>query len=248
MKNDKDEKLSELFSAYTSEEKSPDISATNKAKEYMNKTRVAEKATVTAAETAGGSSVGSGAGVNNRKKTLITVAVAVFLIALAIVCYHVANGKSGGGANFSSSALKTVEITEDNVTSAANYEDKDFLPFIESKYVEGYDEYKLKKSAAGYEKGAVVVYYVKVDITENEEIADTEFEIFVELPRVKMKKLDEYKNAPKSTKIENITFYYGSEDGDAYYFVYNDYGYNLKIINADDKKAVLTYIAKKFRN
>ena len=49
MKNDKDEKLSELFSAYTSEEKSPDISATNKAKEYMNKTRVAEKATVTAA-------------------------------------------------------------------------------------------------------------------------------------------------------------------------------------------------------
>ena len=85
MKNDKDEKLSELFSAYTSEEKSPDISATNKAKEYMNKTRVAEKATVTAAETAGGSSVGSGGGVNNRKKTMITVAVAVFLIALAIV-------------------------------------------------------------------------------------------------------------------------------------------------------------------
>ncbi len=65
MKNGKDEKISELFSAYTSEEKSPDISATNKAKEYMNKTRVAEKATVAAVETAGGSSAGSDAGLNN---------------------------------------------------------------------------------------------------------------------------------------------------------------------------------------
>ena len=99
MKNGKDEKLSELFSAYTSEEKSPDISATNKAKEYMNKTRVAEKATVAAVETAGGSSAGSDAGLNNRKKTLITVAAALFLIAFAIVCYHVAN-KRGGGACF----------------------------------------------------------------------------------------------------------------------------------------------------
>lgn len=244
MKNGKDEKLSELFSAYTSEEKSPDISATNKAKEYMNKTRVAEKATVAAVETAGGSSAGSDAGLNNRKKTLITVAVALFLIAFAIVCYHVAN-KRGGGACFSSSALKTVEITEDNVTST-NYEYKDFLPFIESEYVERYDEYKLKNSEAGYNKGDIVAYYVKVNITENEEIADTEFEIYVELPRVKVKKLEEYKNAPKSKKIENIVFYYGSEGGDAYYFVHSDYGYNLKFIKSDDKTAVLTYIAGKF--
>lgn len=244
MKNGKDEKLSELFSAYTSEEKSPDISATNKAKEYMNKTRVAEKATVAAVETAGGSSAGSDAGLNNRKKTLITVAVALFLIAFAIVCYHVAN-KRGGGACFSSSVLKTVEITEDNVTST-NYEYKDFLPFIESEYVERYDEYKLKNSEAGYKKGDIVAYYVKVNITENEEIADTEFEIYVELPRVKVKKLEEYKNAPKSKKIENIVFYYGSEGGDSYYFVHSEYGYNLKFIKSDDKTAVLTYIAGKF--
>lgn len=244
MKNGKEEKLSELFSAYTSEEKSPDISATSKAKEYMNKTRVAEKATVAAVETAGGSSVGSDAGLNNRKKTLITVAVALFLIAFAIVCYHVAN-KRGGGACFSSSALKTVEITEDNVTST-NYEYKDFLPFIESEYVERYAEYKLKNSEAGYKKGDIVAYYVKVNITENEEIADTEFEIYVELPRVKVRKLEEYKNAPKSRKIENIVFYYGSEGGDAYYFVHSEYGYNLKFIKSDDKTAVLTYIAGKF--
>lgn len=247
MKNGKDEKLSELFSAYTSEEKSPDISATNKAKEYMNKTRVAEKATVAAVETAGGSSAGSDAGLNNRKKTLITVAVALFLIAFAIVCYHVAN-KRGGGACFSSSALKTVEITEDNVTST-NYEYKDFLPFVVANDVETYREYKLAKAAAGHKKNDIAVYYVKVKISESDEMAEiagAEFEVYVEVSGVIWKNLDEYKNTKNSTKIENIDFYYGSENGNVYYFVHDDYGYNLKFLNADDKTATLTYIAGKF--
>lgn len=60
------------------------------------------------------------------------------------------------------------------------------------------------------------------------------------------KNLDEYKNTKNSTKIENIDFYYGSENGNVYYFVHDDYGYNLKFINADDKTATLSYIAGKF--
>lgn len=251
MKNGKDEKLSELFSAYTSEEKSPDISATNKAKEYMNKTRVAEKATVTAVETAGGSSAGSDAGLNNRKKTLITVAVALFLIAFAIVCYYIAGrGSSNGTMNALTAKLQPVEIIEDhNAAWDGDYEYKDFLPFVVANDVETYREYKLAKAAEGHKKNDIAVYYVKVKISESDEtaeIAGAEFEVYVEVSGVIWKNLDEYKNTKNSTKIENIDFYYGSENGNVYYFVHDDYGYNLKFINADDKTATLTYIAGKF--
>ena len=159
-------------------------------------------------------------------------------------------GSGNGTMNALTAKVQPVEIIEDhNAAWDGDYEYKDFLPFVVANDVETYREYKLAKAAAGHKKNDIAVYYVKVKISENDEtaeIAGAEFEVYVEVSGVIWKNLDEYKNTKNSTKIENIDFYYGSENGNVYYFVHDDYGYHLKFINADDKTTTLTYIAGKF--
>lgn len=241
-KNKKDERLEALFSEYAQDEKMPPATVTQAAKEYINKQRVTEKATVPVTVTAGGNGSDGSGNASHNNKTLYIVAVCILLILATLICYFATRKPVLPNVTAGLTSVSTEQLAEKEL----NYSDKEFLPFVNSSKVNEYKEYALTDAIDGHAQGEVVVYYVSFDSSE-----DIAVSMYVEIGGIYLSELDEYKQITTEKELGGITFYFSKEkDCSRCYFGYNNFGYNVLIDTTDKSIAngILTFISESLKN
>lgn len=234
----KDERLNGLFSEYLQEGEEPPASVTTGAKELMRK----RAAALSVAETENGGGTLGRTGFFGRDKTLYVVAaVALFLVLLSACLFLIGRG-SGDDFLVGLSQVESLQLSE----RVKDYEEKDFLPFVNAASVTEYKEYSLNDDIDRYGKGNVLVYYTEFVTADGIVVT-----VYTEVEGIYLDNLSAYKQKKSAQKIGEICFYRQSDsDGEAYYFTYSSYGYNLQIGSTERGvvNGILGYIAQSFQN
>lgn len=251
-KNNKDERLNELFAAYIEEGEAPPESVTLKAKEALEeKQRAAEKVPELAAETAGGAH--SSRSFRSVPRTVyIAIAAAVLIVAAVLIIILVPGGAAesflgvpGSTALFDVENEDLVELDETDAsdTDAAGFSDLFF--FVEDGDAESYSEFALAAPVGGYGEGDVVLYRLECSVPPGVDAV-----VYVEAEGIQFDELVEYKDLPESRTVGGEDFRLGRNGGTTLvYFTLRGYGYNLSLATSAETQiaGVLEHISESFR-
>lgn len=222
--DDKDEKLNEVFGNYVGDGPSPQTGATGRAKAFMEKKAVRRTVAVPVAEpVAAGKGTRSGLPVSGKAK--IAFLAAAFLLLLVALVFIFRPFSPAGPAPLSQPCyLLREQLTETD----AEYERKDFLPFVEKDRVNVYREFSLKDDVSYHAGRNIVVYYV-------EYFSGTlPVRLYVEPEGTFLQGLEKYKSLPAFGRFGGTDFSAELGAGSSLvYFSRNGYGYNLEVFTSD---------------